>query len=273
MNLEDHVGDVLAKARLHAGVSAAAVANAAGLTEAALAGIESSGDLPAGFNFEAVGTRLGLAPAKLAGLARGWRPKAVDSSQWRELRQLTTQGSSFSVNCYLVWDEVTREAALFDTGFEAGAVLEVIAQEGLTLRHVFITHGHSDHVAALGEIRAKHPKARLHASAKEAPVEQRNRPNDFIHLGSLRITNRETPGHAEDGVTYLIGNWPDDAPHVAVVGDALFAGSMGRVPHEAAAARDVIRRQILSLPPATLLCPGHGPLTTVADEVAGNPFF
>jgi len=74
-------------------------------------------------------------------------------------------------------------------------------------------------------------------------------------------------------VTYLIGNWPDDAPHVAVVGDALFAGSMGRVPGDAAAAREVIRRQILSLPPDTLLCPGHGPLTTVAEEREHNPFF
>jgi hypothetical protein len=53
-------------------------------------------------------------------------------------------------------------------------------------------------------------------------VDQRIRGNDCIHLGSLRVTNRDTPGHA-DGVTFVIGNWPSDAPFVAVVGDAIFA--------------------------------------------------
>ena len=273
MNLEDHLGDVLMKARVHAGASAEAVAKAAGLTEAALAALEASGEPPAGLDYEALGRALGLSPARLAGLAHGWKPALVEAGRWRELRQVTTHGSSFSVNCYLVWDEVTRDAALFDTGLDARPVLATVENERLTLRHLFITHSHSDHVAALGDLRRQHPKVRLHSPAKDAPVEQRNRPADFIHLGSLRITHRDTPGHAEDGVTYLIGNWPDDAPHVAVIGDALFAGSMGRVPGDAAAAREIIRKQILSLPPATLLCPGHGPLTTVAEEVAHNPFF
>src|SRR5438094_812355 len=84
-----------------------------------------------------------------------------------------------------------------------------------------------DDIAALEPIRNRFPKVKLHSGARNAPVDQRNRANDFIHLGSLRITNRDTPGHAEDGVTYVIGNWPEDAPSVAVVGDAIFAGSMG----------------------------------------------
>jgi glyoxylase-like metal-dependent hydrolase (beta-lactamase superfamily II) len=273
MNLEDHLGDVLMKARLHAGVSAASAAKVGGATEAAWSALEATGRPPAGLDYEALGTALGLSPSKLTGLARGWKPAPIEAGHWRELRQITTHGSSFSVNCYLVWDEVTRDAALFDTGFDAGPVQAIIETEGLNLRHLFITHSHGDHVAALAEIRSKHPKVRLHASAKDAPVEQRNRASDFVHLGNLRITHRETPGHAEDGVTYVIGNWPEDAPHVAVVGDALFAGSMGRVPGDAAAAREIIRTRILALPPATLLCPGHGPMTTVAEEVAHNPFF
>jgi glyoxylase-like metal-dependent hydrolase (beta-lactamase superfamily II) len=138
---------------------------------------------------------------------------------------------------------------------------------------VFITHGHSDHIAALEAVRRQHPKARLHWGSREAPVDQRIRPNDFIHLGSLRITNRDTPGHAEDGITYVAGNWPDDAPHVAIVGDALFAGSIGRGNQSWELARQKVRDQILSLPPDTLLCPGHGPLTTVAEEKEHNPFF
>ena len=58
-------------------------------------------------------------------------------------------------------------------------------------------------------------------------MDQRNKPNEIVHLGGLRVTHRETPGHAEDGVTYIVGNWQEDAPHVAIVGDAIFAGSMG----------------------------------------------
>ncbi len=273
MNLEDHLGDVLAKARLHTAVTAGAAAKAAGLSDAAFAELESTGGPAAKVDYEALGKLLALSPGKLAGLAAGWKPAPVELERWRELRPITTQGEAYSVNCYLVWDEVTRDAALFDTGFAAAPIFALIEQEGLSLRHVFITHGHSDHIAALGDVRSRFPKARLHSSAKDAPVDQRNRPNDFIHLGSLRITHRDTPGHAADGVTYVIGNWPEDAPHVAIVGDTLFAGSMGRVPGDAAAAREVIRSQVLSLPDGTLLCPGHGPLTTVAEEKAHNPFF
>ena len=97
----------------------------------------------------------------------------------------------------------------------------------MTLRHIFITHSHWDHVEALPQFRAAWPKARLHSGSKSAPVDQRNKNSEIIHLGGLRVTHRETPGHAEDGVTYLIGNWQEDAPHVAVVGDTIFAGSMG----------------------------------------------
>jgi glyoxylase-like metal-dependent hydrolase (beta-lactamase superfamily II) len=125
----------------------------------------------------------------------------------------------------------------------------------------------------LGAIREAFPKAKVHSGSKNAPVDQRNRANDFIHLGNLRITNRDTPGHAEDGVTYIVGNWQEDAPHVAIVGDAIFAGSIGRGNQSWDLAKQKIREQILSLPPETLICPGHGPLTTVAEEKEHNPFF
>ena len=75
-----------------------------------------------------------------------------------------------------------------------------------------------------------------------------------------------------DGVTYVIGNWPSDAPFVAVVGDAIFAGSMGGAHDQLTLARTKVREQIFSLPADTLICPGHGPLTTVAEEKANNPW-
>jgi len=273
MQLEDHLGDVIRKARAMSAVSASAAAAAGEISEAELAALESAGPAGGKINFTALGKLLGLDAARLAARADGWLPAAKDLSHWRELHAFTTRNDELSVNCYLVWDEATRDAALFDTGLDATPLLACITAENLVLRHIFITHSHWDHVEALPKIRAAFPKARLHSGSQNAPVDQRNKPDEIISLGGLRITHRDTPGHAEDGVTYLVGNWPDDAPHAAIVGDAIFAGSIGRGNQSWELARQKVKEQILSLPAATLLCPGHGPLTTVAEEKAHNPFF
>ena len=273
VNLEDHLGDIIRKARAMSNVSTAAAAKAAGISEAELSGLEESGQTGKRPDVAALARLVGLNPAKLEGLAHGWLPGEKDLSVWHELRVFTTAGDGMAVNCYLVWDEVTRDAALFDTGFDAKPILNCIADNQLVLRHIFITHSHYDHVEALPTIREAWPKVRLHSSSKNAPVDQRNKPSEIVHLGGLRITHRETPGHAEDGVTYIVGNWQEDAPHVAIVGDAIFAGSIGRGNQSWDLARQKVREQILSLPPGTLICPGHGPLTTVVEEKEHNPFF
>jgi len=254
-------------------VAMADAARAAGLDEAELGALEESGMIGRRPNLVALAGLLGLNPAKLEGIAQGWLPASVDLSIWRELRVFVTDDGGMGVNAYLVWDEVTRDAALFDTGWSVRDALAEVESNQLLLRHLFITHGYHDHVAAVDAVRAAFPKARLHSGSRGAPVDQRNKPNECVQLGSLRITHRETPGHAEDGVTYIVGNWPEDAPHVAIVGDALFAGSIGRGMQSWDLARQKVREQILPLPADTLLCPGHGPLTTVGEEKANNPFF
>ena len=273
MNLEDHLGDIIGKSRKAANISLETAARAAGLTETELGALEETGKLVKQPNFAALAPLIGLHPVKLADIAKGWLPSEKDLSVWRELRRIQTEEDGTVVNCYLVWDEVSREAALFDTGWDAAPAIAAIEENQVQLRHIFLTHTHHDHIAGLAKLREKYPKARVHSSSKTAPPEQRNRANDFTHLGSLRITNRDTPGHAEDGVTYVIGNWPEDAPHVAVVGDAIFAGSIGKGFQSWDLAKQKIREQIFTLPPDTLLCPGHGPFTTVAEEKAHNPFF
>jgi hydroxyacylglutathione hydrolase len=273
MNLEDHVGDVIRKSRMMKNVTPDEVAKAAGLTKEELAILEDSGKPSKRPNYAALAAVIELDAAKLERFANGWMPAEKDLSIWRELRVFTTSGDGMTVNCYLIWDEATRDAALFDTGWEVSAVMKTISENGLQLRHLFITHSHADHIAAVDAVRKAFPKARVHSSSKSAPMDQRNKPNEIVQVGGLRVTYRDTPGHAEDGVTYLVGNWPDDAAHVAIVGDAIFAGSMGGAPQHGALAKQKIQEQILSLPGETLICPGHGPVTTVREQKENNPFF
>lgn len=255
-----------------AGLAASSAAKAAGISEGEYSALEDSGK-GTKISFQGLAAALALSATKLEKIANGWSPAPKDTGTWRELRQISTTEGGNTVHCYLVWDEVTRDAALFDTGWNTDEVLKIVAAEQLQLKHVFITHTHPDHMGGLQQVREAFPKAILHTDSKSAPPQHKNRRNDCIHVGSLRVTNRETPGHAEDGVTYIVGNWPEDAPHVAIVGDAIFAGSIGGAPQHGAIAKAKIQEQILSLPPDTLLCPGHGPLTTVAEEKASNPFF
>ena len=272
MQLEDHIGDIVRKARKAANVSKETAAEAAALSSAELSELEDEGRCDGNPDFGKLAQLLRLNGAKLEKIAQGWLPSVPEAGRWREVRQITTT-QRMAVNCYLVWDEATREAALFDTGWEGGPIFNTVEQEKLDLKHLFITHTHEDHISALGEIRQRFPRIKLHSSSRNAPPDQRNRPNDFIHLGSLRITHRDTPGHAEDGVTYVIGNFPEDAPHVAIVGDCIFAGSIGTGFVSWEQLKERIQSQILSLPDETLICPGHGPLTTVGQEKAHNPFF
>jgi hydroxyacylglutathione hydrolase len=273
MDLADNIGDVIRKGRAASQSHVASAAAAAGLSDEELTAIEESGKLSKQPNWGSLGKALGMDGTKLQRIANGWMPTGIDVSNWRELRQITTAGDGETVNCYLVWDEVSREAALFDTGFDAAPIFQLIDENDLNLRHLFITHLHEDHVAAMEPIRQKYPKIFLHVNSTTVPPQHRTRKNDFISLGSLRITNRETPGHADEGVTFIVGNWPEDAPHVAIVGDAIFAGSMGGGKEQWDLAKAKVREQILSLPAETLICPGHGPMTTLAQEKENNPFF
>ncbi len=273
MSLEDHCGDVISKARRSAGATVDQAARAAGLSPRDYETLEETGNVSGSVDFEAVGAFLGLSGSKLGGIALGWAPAPIDLGLWNGLKMITTEGANFSVNAFLVWDDKTREAALFDTGFDAAPMFEAIDTLQLTPRHLFITHSHHDHIEALAPIRQRFPAIQLHSDSKAAPQEQRNQRGVPIVLGGLSIENRATPGHAEDGVTYVIRGFPGDRLPVAVVGDAIFAGSIGGAREFADLARTAIRKEIFSLPGGTVICPGHGPVTTVAEELAHNPFF
>ena len=141
------------------------------------------------------------------------------------------------------------------------------------MRHLFITHMHGDHVAAMGQIRKRWPEIQIYSNNEGAPKKTRVQTGKTVGVGCMGVTVRLTPGHAIDGVTYVVDGWRGGVPAVAVVGDAIFSGSMGKDFSTPELARSKVREEILTLPGETLICPGHGPLTTVSEELAHNPFF
>ena len=153
MNLEDHAGDIVRKARTMTNVSAADAAQAAGISEQELSSFENAGTTTKRLNYAALAPKLTLNAAKLENIANGWKPAVPDLSLWREIRRITTTGNDLTVNCYLVWDEVSREAALFDTGWDAQPILQLLDENQLQLKHLFITHTHEDHIAAMNAFR------------------------------------------------------------------------------------------------------------------------
>jgi len=271
MKLEDHVGDIIAKARKGLGINAGQAAEAANLNLMNYSQLEKNGSLEHATNVSELSKLLGLTSNKLSIIASGWTP-VINLYKYKNIKQISTN-EGMEVHCYLVWDQETLESALFDTGWSLEPIIEVINTYGLQLKHLFITHTHHDHIAALTPIRKKFPNIELHSSSPNAPERQRNHPKKIIKVGKLHISSRETPGHADDGATYIIDNLPSPSPRVAIVGDAIFAGSMGGAPNHYELAREKVLSEILSLPEETIICPGHGPITTIREQLLVNPFF
>jgi glyoxylase-like metal-dependent hydrolase (beta-lactamase superfamily II) len=136
--------------------------------------------------------------------------------------------------------------------------------------HILLTHIHTDHILELDRLKER-TGAKAYVSEREpiAGAETFADGRQF-QIGSLKIETRRTSGHAAGGVTYIVTGL---ARRLAIVGDAIFAGSMGggAVSYEEALRTN--RENILTLPDDTIICPGHGPLTTVGEEKQHNPFF
>ena len=151
-------------------------------------------------------------------------------------------------------------------------MIEILEERKLNLRALFLTHTHPDHVAAYGSIRERLSELVCYApegeSYKQAmPVSH----GDIFSWGRLEVEARSTPGHSPGGMSYVLHGL---ARPLAIVGDALFCGSQGGVGQtHYKLALETNRQQILSLPTETVLCPGHGPMTTVGCELIGNPFY
>jgi hydroxyacylglutathione hydrolase len=212
---------------------------------------------------------LNLAARPLCELGTGaWQPKKVEAIDG--FGQFQTHYHDMAVNSYLVWNPKTKEAVAFDTGADCTPMLSTATKENLSIKLILLTHGHADHVAGLAELRAK-TNAPAYVSNLE-PTDGAEGIDEGKHfsLGGIYIDTRLTWGHSRGGMTYVVNGL---ARKLAIVGDSIFAGSMGggNVSYDDAIKNNL--EKILTLPDETVLCPGHGPLTTVGEEKEHNPFF
>lgn len=195
----------------------------------------------------------------------------------------------FAENCYLVIDEQAGECAIVDPGEEAGLILHKVAESGAKPVAIWLTHAHIDHVLGVPRVAAEtgalvwlHGADRpLYDAVPEqaawfgltspGPLPAPDR--EMVHgarlqVGALRFEVRHTPGHSPGSVCLV-------APGVAIGGDVLFAGSIGRTDLPGGGFDTLIasiERELLPLPDDTILYSGHGPETTIGRERRTNPF-
>ncbi len=264
--LEDNAIDIVQKAQRGLGLSDAALAESAGISRE-LIGKLRQGDLDEQVLLR-IAPALGLDGRALCEIASGrWRPEKIECDG---LGQFNTRYHDMAVNAYLVWDPAERAAATFDTGADCAQMLRFANRRGLTVKLILLTHAHADHVADLARLREE-TGASVYAPAREPvsgaePIEEGRK----FRLANLEITARLTWGHSPGGITYVVSGL---ARPIAIVGDSLFAGSMGggNVSYHEAVRNNL--EKILTLPNETIICPGHGPMTTVGEEKQHNPFF
>ena len=265
--LEDSAADIIGKAQRGLQISDSQLAEKAGVSPDEIRRARDGAFSEA--ILRAVAPVLGLHAESLVKLSRNeWTPESVQPIDG--LAQFNTTYNDMTVNAYLVWDPKSRQAAAFDTGADAREMLKRAAVEDLTFMMILLTHSHPDHIEDLDGL-SSGSGAPLYAPENE-PVADATiiGEGDEFELGSLKIETRLTSGHSPGGLTFVVSGL---VRPVAIVGDSMFAASMGggAVSYEDALRNNL--KKILTLPEETIVCPGHGPLTTVGKEKRENPFF
>ncbi|SEF23382.1 Glyoxylase, beta-lactamase superfamily II [Amycolatopsis pretoriensis] len=169
-------------------------------------------------------------------------------------------------NCYLLAEAAGGPCVVVDPGQEvAGPLAAALAGHRLVPAALVATHGHADHVSSAAELSAEHGVP-LHLHAADAGLYDGDSvPLEPGTFAGLDIDVRHVPGHTPGSV--VLGLRTAEGGGLALTGDTLFAGSVGR-----GADADVVRDLLTSLPDDTVVLPGHGPATTIGRERAGNPF-
>ena len=282
MNLEDEFCDILKKARFGQGQGLAALAELTQIEPSDLESLEKGQRLPTKGEIHHICQALHLRFHSLVAITLdGWVPQP--QPEWTTEDDLveTNRGDigGYEVKGYLLTDPDTKQTLMIDTGYNAQQMLATIKKRDLTLIGVGLTHGHADHAGGLEEILAKWPVPVYLGNGdfdllpwKPDPASLKI-PTDhhMIALGELTVECLASPGHTPGGFCYLTTR---KGQVLCFVGDTLFAGSVGRSNPFSLYPQHLqsVRQTLLHLSKGTVLFPGHGPSTTVAEEQTHNPF-
>lgn len=266
--IEDLFEDIIAKTMRGRNVSEAELAGKTGEDPDTLRRL-CRGEFSDETALRKVAKVLGLdADALTISASQAWRPRPVDLEG---LTVVNTPYRDMRVNAFLLRDPETGQAACFDTGTDCTRLVEEANKEGATITQVFLTHTHNDHIADLDRLKQLAGDPMVYSNESEPWPETETFPEGrTFQIGNLKVDTLTTSGHSVGGTTYVVTGL---ARPVAVVGDAMFAGSMGGGMVSFSDAWNNNREKILALPDDTVLCPGHGPLTSVGEEKRHNPFF
>jgi hydroxyacylglutathione hydrolase len=202
-------------------------------------------------------------------------------------------------NCSIIGDPDTREALVVDPGEEVDRILQILARHRLTVRAIVSTHAHIDHVGGLRRMQqVTGAPVLMHGDDLElyrhldvqaaflgmrppdsAEVNQLLHEGDTLRWGRFSASVLHTPGHTPGSISLYVPPEKDvpEAPSSGklVAGDTLFAGSIGRTDLWGGSLDQILRsihQKLLVLPEETIVFPGHGPVTTIGEERASNPY-
>jgi glyoxylase-like metal-dependent hydrolase (beta-lactamase superfamily II) len=196
----------------------------------------------------------------------------------------------FQQNCTLLWCEKTRKAAVIDPGGDLDRIRDAIAQSGVSVEKILLTHGHIDHAAGAADLReelgveiegphradefllqrlAEQGQA-YGLPARAVAPDRWLEEGDTVIVGELTLDVLHCPGHSPGSVVLV-----SKAERFAIVGDVIFQGSVGRVDLPGGDGKALIRSikdKLLPLGDDIAFICGHGPMSTIGQERQTNPF-